>query len=193
MKNIYEKSELTFSLLWIIVYIVAMSLGDYFSSLIGIEKIFTTPIVLFFVISILIWIRKSVKSKKYGLVKGTFPQKTYLYFIPLISTVSINFWGGVDLQYSAVETILYIASMLCVGFVEEIIFRGFLFKALSAVSLNQPLIDRIVFGLFHLFFVFLLLLHCLFVFLLINAFVHDVAECSRVYLCVGIFDPHAPV
>ena len=150
MKSIYEKSELTFSLLWIIVYIVAMSLGDYFSSLIGIEKIFTTPIVLFFAISILIWIRKSGESKKYGLIKGTFPQKTYLYFIPLIITVSINFWGGVDLQYTAVETILYIASMLCVGFVEEIIFRGFLFKALCKKSLKVAIIvSSLTFGFGH--------------------------------------------
>lgn len=151
MKRIYEKSELTFCLMWILIYVLTMSMADYFSQFVGIEKVFTTPISLTLVTVLLIWINREKLSEKYGLTKGNFPQKAYLYFIPLIVTVSINFWGGVRIQYTILETVLYVISMLCVGGIEEIIFRGFLFKVLSRENLTAAIIvSSLTFGFGHI-------------------------------------------
>lgn len=151
MKRIYEKSELTFSLAWIFIYVIAMSLADYFSTLVGIEKSITAPISIVLATFLLIWIQKVGKSQKYGLCKGEFPPNIYLYFIPLMITVSVNFWGGVRLQYTAIETVCYILSMICVGVLEEIIFRGFLFKALSKENLTIAIIvSSVTFGFGHI-------------------------------------------
>lgn len=136
MKRIYEKSELTFSILWIIIYVAIMSLADYFSTLIGIEKIFTMLVSLMLAIILLVWVKKVKLSQKYGLIKGRYSQKTYLCFMPLVIIVSVNFWCGVCVRYNLLETILFFVSMLCVGIIEEIIFRGFLFNALRKKQFN---------------------------------------------------------
>lgn len=151
MKRIYEKSELAFSLAWIFIYVIAMSLADYFSTCIGIEKVITTPIVVCLAIFLWLWIKKAGLSSKYGLIQSAFPPKIYLYFIPLLVTVSVNFWGGVRLQYTALETVLYILSMLGVGVVEEIIFRGFLFQVLSKENITVAIIvSSLTFGFGHI-------------------------------------------
>lgn len=52
---------------------------------------------------------------------------------------------------SATETVLYILSMLCVGFIEEIIFRGFLFKAMCKDNVKSAIfISSITFGIGHI-------------------------------------------
>ena len=151
MKRIYEKNEVTFSIIWILIYVITMSMADYFSYLVGIEKVFTMPLSITLVTILLIWINKEKVSSRYGLTKGCFPQKAYLYFIPLIVTVSVNFWGGVRIQYTILETVLYVISMLSVGIIEEIIFRGFLFKALSKDNVKVAIIvSSLTFGFGHI-------------------------------------------
>lgn len=151
MKRIYEKNEVTFSIIWILIYVITMSMADYFSCLVGIEKVFTVPLSITLVTILLIWINKEKLSSRYGLTKGCFPQKAYLYFIPLIVTVSVNFWGGVRIQYTILETVLYVISMLSVGIIEEIIFRGFLYKALSKDNVKVAIIvSSLTFGFGHI-------------------------------------------
>ena len=56
-------------------------------------------------------------------------EKKYLYFIPLILIASVNLWNGITINASIAETALFIVSMACVGVIEEVIFRGFLFQS----------------------------------------------------------------
>lgn len=44
--------------------------------------------------------------------------------------VTGNLWGGFALAYSGAAQVFAVVSMLLVGYVEEMLFRGFLFKAL---------------------------------------------------------------
>ena len=65
--------------------------------------------------------------------------------------MSINLWKGVTIKLSVLETALYVLSMLCVGFIEEIIFRGFLFKALCKDNLKLAIvISSVTFGMGHI-------------------------------------------
>ena len=43
-------------------------------------------------------------------------------YAKFFAKISINLWNGVTMKLSVLETVLYILSMLCVGFIEEIIF-----------------------------------------------------------------------
>lgn len=55
------------------------------------------------------------------------------------------------MKLSVLETVLYILSMLCVGFIEEIIFRGFLFKALYNDNVKLAIvISSVTFGIGHI-------------------------------------------
>lgn len=150
MDKLYQKNELTFAIIWIVIYVVAMSLADMFSSMIGIEKVLTAPIAIGISIFLIVWIVKKGLGEKYGLTKGKIDIVRYLFFIPLILMVSVNFWGGIALNFSPLETVLFVISMLGVGFMEEIIFRGFLFKALLKDNLKMAIIiSSVTFGIGH--------------------------------------------
>lgn len=150
MDKLYQKNELTFAIIWIVIYVVAMSLADMFSAMIGIEKVLTAPIAIGISVFLIVWIIKKGLGEKYGLTKGKIDIVRYLFFIPLILMVSVNFWGGVALNFSTLETVLFVISMLGVGFMEEIIFRGFLFKALLKDNLKMAIIiSSVTFGIGH--------------------------------------------
>lgn len=151
MNKIYEKNELNFALIWIGIYVVLMSVADSISESIGTTKLVTAPLCIVMTAIIYFWIRKNGLKEKYGLCKFEGNIKTYLYFIPLIFIASTNVWWGLKLNFTVLETILYIISMLCVGFLEEIIFRGFLFKALCKDNVKTAIIiSAVTFGFGHI-------------------------------------------
>ncbi len=151
MKKLYEKNELTFSLVWILAYVVLFSVADHFSDSLGYPKIITAPFSVFFALFLFAWIKKHALLEKYGLCLFQGSWKSYLYFLPLLLIMSANLWNGAAMNASAVETVLYILSMICVGFIEEVIFRGFLFKAICKSNVKQAiLIASITFGIGHI-------------------------------------------
>lgn len=127
MKKIYEKNELSFALLWIAVYCVVTipirgSLGDgSLAMLIGLAAIAA---------GIAGFVKRHGLGKKYGLARHGGKAGDFAYFIPVLFLATGNLWGGVGLAYSGMAQVYAVASMLLVGFVEEMIFRGFLFRAI---------------------------------------------------------------
>lgn len=151
MRKIYEKSELQFALIWIGIYVVLMSLADSVSQRIGVAKIVTAPVCIGLVLVIYLWICKNGLKEEYGLCPFQGSAGKYLFFIPLVLLASTNLWWGVRLNDSPVESTLYVVSMLCVGFLEEMIFRGFLFKALCRTNIKRAVvISSVTFGIGHI-------------------------------------------
>lgn len=151
MYRLYKKDEVKFSLVWIIAYVALLSVADNLSGLLGFEKIITAPVCIIFVLFIIGFMQKYNLSEQYGLCSFKGSQKNYLYFIPLGFLISVSLWNGVAINISAFEIVLFIISMLCVGFIEEIIFRGFLFKAMSRDNIKLAVFgSSITFGMGHI-------------------------------------------
>lgn len=151
MKKLYEKSEICFAIAWIIVYVVLVSTGDNISAEIGVLKSVTLPILLVLSAILVLFIKRNGLFEKYGLCKSEIPASKMLFYIPLIILLTANLWYGVTRNVSPLETILYILSMLCVGFLEEMIFRGFLFHALAKNGVKSAIIvSSVTFGIGHL-------------------------------------------
>lgn len=151
MYHLYKKNELSFSLVWIIAYVVLFSVADSFSASLGIEKIIAAPVAIVLVLLLSGFVSKHNLKEKYGLCSFNGSLRNYLYFIPLLLIMSINLWKGVTIKLSVLETALYVLSMLCVGFIEEIIFRGFLFKSLCKDNLKLAIIiSSVTFGIGHI-------------------------------------------
>ena len=68
MKRLYEKSQLTFSIVWIVAYCVLMSVGDSLSAEVGINSIISLPVAFIMSGILLLFIKKYGLSKKYGLI-----------------------------------------------------------------------------------------------------------------------------
>jgi membrane protease YdiL (CAAX protease family) len=74
-----------------------------------------------------------------------------LYYLPLVIIASTSFWGGVKLQYGFPGASLFFISMCCVGFLEEVILRGLLFRAMEKDNPRTAIIvSSLTFGLGHI-------------------------------------------
>lgn len=148
MKNLYNKSEILFAIFWIVLYTVCMgnlrNLGDD-SPYMMIGLIVISALMLLFV-----W--KNGLLEKYGLSGWAKNSRAMLWFLPLWIIASLNLWGGVAVKYALPGQIFAVVSMALVGFAEELIFRGFLFKAMlkDGSVKTAVLISSITFGLGHI-------------------------------------------
>ena len=151
LKKLYDKSELWFAISWIIAYCVLMSVADTLSAFVGVDKSVTLVIGLLLSALILYFIHKNDLSDVYGLCRPKVKPGAMLYYIPLLVMLTANFWYGVKLNYGIISTLLYILSMLCVGFLEELIFRGLLFNAMRKDNFRTAVIvSSVTFGIGHI-------------------------------------------
>ena len=151
MTKLYKKSEITFAVVWIVAYVVLSSIADNVSVDLGVTKSITSVLHVAMVLILFFWIRKNGLMKKYGLCKPSVPAKNFLYYIPLAVIASVSLWTGIELRFTALETLCFVVSMCCVGFIEEVIFRGFLFRAMEKDNLRTAIIvSSLTFGLGHI-------------------------------------------
>ncbi|MDO4272154.1 MAG: CPBP family intramembrane metalloprotease [Eubacteriales bacterium] len=151
MKKIYEKSESTFAIVWIVIYCVVQSLANSLNEKIGIEYGASAFFCVLQAVILFAFIRKNNLLKQYGLCKAVVPAGKFLYYMPLIILATGNLWNGVDINYSPLGTACRVVCMLCVGFIEEVIFRGFLFKAMAKDNVKSAIIvSSVTFGIGHL-------------------------------------------
>lgn len=151
MKKLYDKNELTFALVWIGIYVLSFSVADGLSAKLGTEKLLTAFVGLALTIGLFVWTCKQGLGRKMGLIAPEISPKQVLYYIPLALIPTVNLWLGAHMNFSFLEICLYVFSMLCVGFLEELIFRGFLFKALCKDSLKTAIIvSSVTFGAGHI-------------------------------------------
>lgn len=151
MKALYQKSEIWFAMVWIIAYCVFASVGDNLSDCIGMQKIVTLPILIMLSATLFLFVRKNQMFRKFGLCKSEIPASKMLYYMPLAVLLTVNLWYGCSMSMSLPETAFYILSMLCVGFLEEMIFRGFLFCAMAKNGVKPAIVvSSVTFGIGHI-------------------------------------------
>ncbi len=94
--------------------------------------------------------------EKYGLAGWAKNNRAMLWFIPLWIVASANLWAGVSVKYALPGQIFAVISMALVGFAEELIFRGFLFKAMLKGSGVKAavIVSSVTFGLGHILNIF---------------------------------------
>lgn len=151
MQKLYEKNELTFALVWIGVYCVLQSLANPLNKAVGIEYAASAAFCVLQTVVLFAFIRKNRLQKRYGLCKSPVPACRFLYYAPLVILASGNLWNGFVLNYSPMETACRIVCMLCVGFLEEVIFRGLLFTAIAKDNIKSAvIISSVTFGVGHI-------------------------------------------
>ena len=151
LKKLYEKSQIMFAVAWIIAYVVLASMGDHISADLGIDKIVTLPVLIAMSAILYSFVRKNSLTERYGLCRPKLPAAKMLYYIPLVVLLTANLWYGAQMNQSLLETVLYILAMFCVGFLEELIFRGLLFQAMARDGMKAAIIvSSVTFGIGHI-------------------------------------------
>ena len=149
MFKFYEKMPILFAVLWIVLYCVVSipirgELGD--------ESVWMLVGLAAIAAGITAFIKIYHLEEKYGLTGFPKNIRRYLYFIPMCILVTGNLWGGFAIAYPGVSQVFAVLSMLLIGYIEEILFRGFLFKALlpkDGVKLSV-VITAATFGIGHI-------------------------------------------
>ena len=151
MKKLYEKNELTFAIVWIVVYCVLQSLANPLNKAMGVAYAASAAFCVLQTVVLFTFIRKNNLQKRYGLCKSPVPAYRFLYYVPLLILASGNLWKGFAINYSPAEMACRIVCMLCVGFLEEVIFRGLLFKAIAKDNIKSAIvISSVTFGVGHI-------------------------------------------
>ena len=151
LKKLYDKSKIWFAVSWIIAYCVLMSAGDAISALVGIEKSVTFAMGIVLSAILLIFLKKYGLFSDYGLCAPKTSACSMLYYLPIVVMLSANLWYGMTLNYGGLEATLYVLAMLCVGFLEEVIFRGLLFEAMRRDSVKAAItVSSVTFGIGHI-------------------------------------------
>lgn len=158
MKKLYEKNEIAFALVWIALYVIVMNIALRFCG--GLDNLAekTVPQLLIPVICIVLialaatlWIVHNGLAGKYGLCSFQSSMKSFLWFLPLAVMSCTNFKNGVAFSAPVSVSLLMAVNLAVGGYVEEIIFRGFLFRAMSKDSLRTAiLVSAITFGAGHI-------------------------------------------
>ena len=133
MNKLFEKHETLFCILLIVIYVV---LNSYYIQNFGAADYRSTIINTVFSIFLVVLMMKLKRLNYYGISKVK-NLKKYLYFIPLIIISTVNLWNGIRINNSTNEIVFYILTMVNIGFIEEIIFRGFLFKMMEKENVKR--------------------------------------------------------
>ena len=147
MNKLFEKHETLFCMLLIIIYIVVNS--------VCVQNFGFTSCISFiantiFSVCLIALVLSLKKSAYYGFTKIQ-NLKQYLFFIPLVLIISVNLWNGFNTNHPTSEIVFHILTMINIGFIEELIFRGFLFRMMEKSSLNSAIIvSAITFGMGHI-------------------------------------------
>lgn len=153
MNRLMERKPILHAVIWIMIYIVMVNVGDALSEQIGIFHIATSIILILFSVVLVLYIKKNNWIERYG-IRGTTKKdlsKT-LFYAPLIVLAFIQFFAGINPTLTTSEMAILCILMIGVGSIEEMVFRGFLFKAIETKSgINRAVvISGITFGIGHI-------------------------------------------
>jgi len=158
MKKLWEKSELSFALVWIGLYVGIMNIALQFCG--GFDNLASKTVdqLLIPVICILVlaaastgWIFRNGLTEKYGLCRFRGKGRTFLWFLPLILMSCVNLMNGLALPAPLPVALLMTVNLAVGGYVEEIIFRGFRFRAMAKDNLHSAVIvSAATFGAGHI-------------------------------------------
>jgi membrane protease YdiL (CAAX protease family) len=152
MKKLNAVAPVWHAVAWIFSYVLLVFIGDWLSELVGEPNSVTAPLLAALSIVLILYLGRNDWLRYYGLRsfrRGDFA--TALFYLPLLAVVLLQYakgWRG-DLDPTAV--LLIIGLMVCVGFIEELVFRGFLFRAiLSGRNLTRAIVvSGVTFGIGH--------------------------------------------
>lgn len=158
MKKLYEKNEVTFALVWIGLYVVVMNIAlqlcggfDDLASKTVPQLLAPVICVVALAIAATAWIIRNGLAEKFGLCRFKGSWKTFLWFIPLVIMSCTNLKNGLGLTAPLAVTLLMMVNKAVAGYVEEIIFRGFLFRGMAKENLRSAIIvSAVTFGAGHI-------------------------------------------
>lgn len=152
MNKLQENKPIWHAMIWILTYIVIVNIGDNMPEILGIDNLATVFLLIAFSLLLLLYLKKNNWFAFYGFnkIKKSDLYKT-LFYIPLIITIFTHYFRGINVELGYSGFSIGIILMICVGFIEELIFRGFLYQGILKESgiTRAVIISGATFGIGH--------------------------------------------
>lgn len=150
-----KRKELYGVLARILIYVIVMSRIETVCSnqpsniALQIWRLIPAAVIL---VALLWGIARAKDFERLGFLQQTpFPWRKTLFLIPMMIVATANLWNGAVMRYAPLDTVWYIIAMLCIGFIEEILFRGYLLQLLLKRSIKVAVIvSSLTFGIGHI-------------------------------------------
>ena len=147
LKKLFEKHETPMCILLIVLYVI---INSFCVQNFGVTDYRSAVINTVFSVALIILTIALKRVSYYGLIKAENPKK-FLCFLPLVLIISVNLWSGININNTPKEIVFHILTMLNVGFIEEIIFRGYLFRMMEKDNVKvATAVSSITFGIGHI-------------------------------------------
>lgn len=145
--KLFHKHETAMCILLIVIYV---AINSFCLQNFGTTGAVSALVNVLFAGALLALMANLKRTAYYGLVKVHHPEK-YLFFTPLMLIASVNLWGGIQINNSLTEIIFHVLMMMNVGFIEEIIFRGFLYRMMEKDNPGLAMaVSAVTFGMGHI-------------------------------------------
>lgn len=147
----YQKSRISFAVGWIVTYVVLSSVADNVSQDLGAPKLVTALVQVVMAAVLWAWVRHARAEDALGMRAPQVPAARMLFYLPLLIIATKKLWPGLAMAGTALEGACWVASMICVGFLEELIFRGLLFWAMEPNGRTSAIVvSSLTFGMGHI-------------------------------------------
>lgn len=151
LDRLYERDHVWYAVGWIVAYVVLASEADALSLDLGTAKLVTFPVLLAMSALLWIWVRHAGLEGRFGLCAPKVTAARMLWYLPLATIAAKKLFFGIAPQGSALECLCYASAMCCVGFIEELVFRGFLFRAMDESGRTSAVVvSSLTFGIGHI-------------------------------------------
>ena len=152
MRKLQDTKPILHALLWVSIYIFAVNIGDNLGEVVQFPEL-TSIVLVVLSIVLIVYLRVGGRLAFYG-IRSVQPDTLplTLFYIPLFAIALVQyakgFESGLDLRAVAFAVLLVTA----VGFIEELLFRGFLLQALrTRGNLTRAIIiSGVTFGIGHI-------------------------------------------
>lgn len=153
MRALRERSPIWHALAWIGIYVAAVQIGDVFSvDVFDVENVVTGPLLVVLSVVMITYLRANGWLEHYGirnLRRSDFTRS--FFYLPLVLMALLQIVKGWDGDVDGAEVLLIVVLMVAVGFLEELVFRGLLYRALLTRRsvMAAVLISGVTFGVGH--------------------------------------------
>lgn len=146
------KPKISFSIIWLVAYLIGLLISNKISDMIGIQNLCVVIYRALFVLIMCLYLHKKKLMSFYGISSlKKLDNQALLYYVPLGLLVVAPLCFGIEISLSLGQILLLSLSALCIGFIEEMLMRGFLFKALIEKGKGWAIaISSCAFGLIHI-------------------------------------------
>jgi len=132
MLNLYRKRAVLHSLIWLMAYLLMNTITGNYAGMVGVEPYIISAVPNLLLASVcFFYLKRTNIAGEIGLLtKSTERNSTMLFYIPLLSLTFLHLLYVIKSDLSIANLLALLLMYAGVGFMEEVIFRGLMFKAL---------------------------------------------------------------